>query len=80
MYAKCGEPDNCQKLFGQMGHLLFFFFLRERESFNLWQVVLYYQIKILISFWYRWGLNSRSLIQLLETLSVELTGTNIWAT
>ena len=77
MYAKCGEPDNCQKLFGQMGHF-FLFFERERERFNLWQVALYYQIKILISFWCRW--NSRSLMQLLETLSVELTGTHIWVT
>ena len=77
MYAKCGEPDNCQKLFGQMGHFFFFFLReRERESFNLWQVALYYQIKILISFWCRRELNSRSLIQLLETLSVELTGTH----
>ena len=33
-------------------------------------------IKILISFWCRRELNSRYLIQLLETLSVELTGTH----
>ena len=36
-------------------------------------IAFYHQIKILIGFWYRRGLNARSLIQLLETLPVELT-------
>ena len=35
----------------------------------------YYQTKIQIGFWCRWGLNSKSLIQPFETLPVELTGT-----
>ena len=37
-------------------------------------IVLYYQAKTPISFWYRWGLNPRSLIQLSEILLVKLTG------
>ena len=56
-----------------------FFFLRERESFNLWRlllmIALYHQTKIPISFWRRRGLNLRSLIQPSETLPVELIGT-----
>ena len=36
---------------------------------------LYHQTKIPIGFWYRRGLNPKSLIQLLETLPVKLTGT-----
>ena len=55
-----------------------FFFLR--ESFNLWHpllvVVLYHQTKTPISFWCKRGSNPRSLIQPLETLPVELTGTH----
>jgi len=50
------------------------------ESFNLWRllliIALYYQIKTPISFWCRQGLNFRFLIQLSETLPVELTGTH----
>ena len=50
------------------------------ESFSLWcpllMIALYHQIKTPISFWCRWGLNPRSLIQPLETLPVELTGTH----
>ena len=38
-------------------------------------IALYNQTKTPISFWYRWGLNPRSLIQPLETLPVELTET-----
>ena len=49
------------------------------ESFNLWRpflmIVLYYLIKILISFWCRRRLNPKSLIQLLDILPVELTRT-----
>ena len=56
------------------------FFLR--ESFNLWRpllmIALYHQTKTPISFWYRRGLNSRSLIQPSETLPVELTGTHMY--
>ena len=37
-------------------------------------IVLYYYIKTPISFWYRQGLNPRSLIQPSKTLPVELTG------
>ena len=33
----------------------------------------YHQIKTPISFWYRWRLNFKYLIQLLKTLLVELT-------
>ena len=40
-------------------------------------ITLYYQIKTLINFWCRRELNHKSLIQPLETLSVELTKTNI---
>ena len=39
-------------------------------------IALYHQTKTPISFWYRRGLNSRSLIQSSETLPVELTGTH----
>ena len=50
------------------------------ESFNLWHplliIVLYHQTKTLISFWCWRGLNLRSLIQSLQTLSIELTRTH----
>ena len=50
------------------------------ENFNLWRPLLmiayYHQTKTPISFWYRRGLNPISLIQLLETLPIELTGTH----
>ena len=36
----------------------------------------YHQTKTPISFWCKWGLNSRSLIQLSEILLVELTRTH----
>ena len=49
------------------------------ESFNLWRqllmIALYHQTKTPISFWCRRGLNPKSLIQLSETLPVELTET-----
>ena len=38
--------------------------------------VFYYQTKTPISFWYKQGMNSRTFIQLSETLPVELTGTH----
>ena len=47
-----------------------FFFFREFQP----MVFAYHQSKTPISFWYRRRLNPRSLIQLSETLSVELTG------
>ena len=54
----------------------FLFFL---ENFNLWHmlliITLYHQSKTPMSFYYKRRLNLRSLIQLSETLSVELTGT-----
>ena len=47
---------------------------------NLWRlllmIALYHQTKTPISFWCRQGLNHISLIQPLETLLVELTGTH----
>ena len=63
--------------------LFSFLFFVERESFNLWHpflmIALYYQTKTPISFWCRQWLNSRSLIQPLEILPVELTEpTNIF--
>ena len=39
-------------------------------------IALYHQTKIPIDFWCKWGLNSRFLIQSLETLPVELIGTH----
>ena len=39
-------------------------------------IALYHQTKTPVDFWYRRGLDSRSLIQLSNTLSVELTGTH----
>ena len=49
------------------------------ESFNVWRlllmIVLCYQTKIIIDFWYRKILNPRPFIQSSESLSVELTGT-----
>ena len=60
-----------------MIHRVNFFFL---ESFNLWHPLLmiafYHQTKISISFWYKQRLNPKSLIQLSETLQVELTETH----
>ena len=57
--------------------LSFFFFFWEREFQPLLMIALYHQTKTLISFWCRWGLNLKSLVQPSETLSVELTGTHI---
>ena len=37
-------------------------------------ITLYHQTKTSIGFWYRQGLNSKSLIQPSETLPVKLTG------
>ena len=71
---------NFAKLYMKKKEWDFFFFFFLRESFNLWCLLLmidfYYQIKTLISFWCRQSLNSRSLIQPLETLPVKLTGTH----
>ena len=39
-------------------------------------IALYHYTKIPIGFCYKWRLNYRSLIQLLETLPVELTATH----
>ena len=39
-------------------------------------IVFYHQVKILISFWCKQRLNLKSLIQLSETLQVELTETH----
>ena len=51
------------------------------ESFNIWYslliIGLYHQTKTLISFLYKQKLNHRSLIQLSEILSVELTRTHV---
>ena len=59
-------------------YYLFFFFFG--KNFNLWcrllMIALYHQTKTPISFWCKWLLNLRSLIQLSETLPVELTGTH----
>ena len=41
-------------------------------------IILYHQTKTPISFWCRWELNPRSLIQPSETLPVKLTGTHIY--
>ena len=38
-------------------------------------IVFYHQTKTPINFWCRWGLNFRSFIQSLETLSIELAET-----
>ena len=40
-------------------------------------IALYHQTKTPISFWYKRGLNPRSLILQLEILPAELTGTHI---
>ena len=60
-----------------MRQLNYYYFL---ENFNLWRplliIALYHQTKAPISFWCRRGLHLRSLIQLSETLPVELTETH----
>ena len=60
--------------------IFFFFFLS--ESFNLCHPLLmitfYHQTKIPISFWYKRGLNSISLIQPSEILPIELVGTHLY--
>ena len=73
------ELINCGISFLNFHHnikRIFFFW----ESFNLWYllliIALYYQIKIPINFWCRWELNLIFLIQLLETLLVELSRTH----
>ena len=40
-------------------------------------ITLYYQTKTSISFWCKWGLNPRSLIQPSDTLPVELIETHM---
>ena len=40
-------------------------------------ITLYHQIKTSINFWYRQGLNPRSLIQPSEILPIELIGTHM---
>ena len=59
-------------------HKCFFFFFERK--FQLMASILddglYHQTKITIGFWCRWRLNPRFLIQLSETLPVELTGTH----
>ena len=60
-------------------NLLLFLFL---ERFNLWRqliIIAHYNNSlslVQISFWFKRGLNLKSLIQPLETLPVELTGTH----
>ena len=54
------------------------FFFREFQPMRpLLIIALYYQIKTSINFWYKRGLNPKSLIQLSEILSVKLTGTHV---
>ena len=57
--------------------ILEFFFL---ESSNLWRlflmIILYYQIKTLIGFCYKRGLNFLSFIQLSKILLIKLTRTH----
>ena len=54
----------------------FFFFFREFQPMgSAPNDTLYHQTKTPIGFWCKQGLNFRSLIQLSETLPVELTGT-----
>ena len=56
---------------------LFFFFNREFQPItSAPDDALYYQTKTLIDFWCRWWLNLKSLIQLSETLLVELIKTH----
>ena len=63
-----------------LDYIFLFIFYLFLASFNLWclflMIALYHQTKTPISFWCRRKLNPRSLIQLLETLQVELTGTH----
>ena len=62
--------------------VFFFIFLFLSESFNLCHPLLmitfYHQTKIPISFWYKRGLNSISLIQPSEILPIELVGTHLY--
>ena len=41
-------------------------------------IALYQLTKTPVNFWYRRGLNPKSLIQLSETLPIELTGTHLY--
>ena len=49
------------------------------KDFNLWHLILmiaiYHQTKTPISFWWKWKLNPKFLIQPSETLPIELTET-----
>ena len=53
------------------------FFFGEFQRRPLLMVTFYHQIKIPNNFWCKRGLNSKYLIQSLETLPVELTGTHV---
>ena len=56
---------------------IFFFFYKEFQLIaSAPDDALYYQTKTLIDFWCRWWLNLKSLIQLSETLLVELIKTH----
>ena len=67
-------------LFIWISILVYFFFFFFRENFNLWRLLLiitfYHQTKTPIGFWCRRGLNPRFLIQLSETLPIELVRTH----
>ena len=66
-----------KKLHLLLDYLLTLFFRKfQFMASALDHIAFYHQTKILISFWCRWGLNPRFLIQPSETLSVELTGTH----
>ena len=53
-----------------------FFFREFQPMASASKISLYYQTKTPISFWCKRGLNSRSFIQLSETLPAELSGTH----
>ena len=59
-----------------MKSLKFFFFREFQPMASAPDDALYHQTKTPIGFWYRRGLHPRSLIQLSETLPIELTGTH----
>ena len=82
IYCSSNSVSNTTYQNSNLLFIIYLFIYLLGESFNLWRLLLiiafYYQTKISISFLCRRKLNSRSLIQQLETLSVELTGIHLY--
>ena len=76
-YNKASNSLYTLQLFNTLFSNNYTFFFGEFQRRPLLMVTFYHQIKIPNNFWCKRGLNSKYLIQSLETLPVELTGTHV---